>query len=322
MKRLLTNLLFVLALSCATLSAQELHKIIFTPQWQTQAQFAGYYVAIEKGFYKESGLDVEIVSPGMSTTSISRLKHGEADVISTQLLQAMVAKHEGIDLVNILQSSQTNGLVVVTQPGITSLAELSGKRVAAWTSGFSELARCMARDNEHNIQWINIPSGVNYFVSGAVDGILTMYYNEYFQVMNCGRRVTLDNTFHLADYGYNIPEDGLYCLKSTYRKRSKDMNLFAEASRRGWEYARAHPEESVEIVRKWMKKDNIASSLSHQRWMLEKIMELQVNKETCTASYTLDPAIYKFANDILRKNGFIRKDIPYDEFVAPKAESK
>lgn len=322
MKRLPLCLFLLFALSSMALSAQELHKIIFSPQWIPQAQFAGYYIAIEKGFYTEVGLDVEVVNPGTSITSLSRLKNGDADVISTQLLQAMVAKDEGLDLVNILQTSQTNGLVVVSQPDIKSLEELAGKRVATWRTGFNELAVCMARDNGHNIQWIGIPSGVNYFVSGAVDGILTMYYNEYFLVMNCGKRVTLDNTYHLADYGYNVPEDGLYCLKSTYLKRQKDMELFAEASRRGWDYARNHPEESIEIVLKWMKRSNIASSLSHQKWMLEKMLELQINKDTHTIPYTLDSKIFKFANEVLIKNGLMQKSISYDDFVTPNVKAK
>ncbi|MDD2594562.1 MAG: ABC transporter substrate-binding protein [Bacteroidales bacterium] len=323
MKNFFANLVLLTILSCIPMGAQDkLHKITFSPSWMPQAQFAGYYVALEKGFYRDAGLDVEIIIPSNSSPSVLKLKTGEVDIISTQLVQAIAAKDAGTDLVNICQTSQVNGLVIVAQPQYTSLEDLIGKRVASWKSGFSELAYCMANDNGHNVEWIDIPSGINYFISGAVDGILTMYYNEYFQVMNCGKKVTEQNVFHLSEYGYNVPEDGLYCLRSAYLNHEKEMNAFAQASKRGWEYAREHTDETIDIVIKTMKIHNIASSPSHQKWMLAKILELQINKETGQASYTLDPKTFKFAVDVLKKNNLIKNDVTYDSFVSPETRVK
>jgi len=322
MKKILTIIYFLLFF-CVVLCAQKNNKkIIFSPQWMPQAQFAGYYIAKEKGFYDEVGLDVEMVHSSGFSSSLTKLQKGESDIISAQLLQSIIAKDNGQDIVNISQTSQVNGLVIVAQPQYKSLEELVGKRVAVWNSGFTELVYCMAKDNGYDIEWVKIPSGINYFVSQAVDGILTMYYNEYFLAMNCGRKVTEENVFHISEYGYNIPEDGLYCTKSNYLKNKKEFTLFAEASRKGWEYARANPDEAIEIVIKIMKENNIASSISHQKWMLEKILELQINKDTKTATFTLDPKIYKYANDILKKNGLVKRDIPYNQFVAPKYDGK
>jgi NitT/TauT family transport system substrate-binding protein len=322
MKKILTIIYFLLFF-CVVLCAQKNNKkIIFSPQWMPQAQFAGYYIAKEKGFYDEVGLDVEMVHSSGFSSSLTKLQKGESDIISAQLLQSIIAKDNGQDIVNIAQTSQVNGLVIVAQPQYKSLEELVGRRVAVWNSGFSELVYCMAKDNGYDIEWVKIPSGINYFVSQAVDGILTMYYNEYFLAMNCGRKVTEKNVFHISEYGYNIPEDGLYCTKSNYLKNEKEFILFVEASRKGWEYARANPDEAIEIVIKIMKENNIASSISHQKWMLEKILELQINKDTKTAVFTLDPKIYKYANDVLKKNGLVKRDIPYNQFVAPKYDEK
>lgn len=324
-KLFLRSFVPVLALWMASLLSlplrgeEPLHKLVFTPTWVSQAQFAGYYVALEKGFYKEAGLDVEIRELSVFSSCIQALDKGATDVVHTQLVNAMIAKDEGIDLVNISQPSQRSSYVIVAQPHIKDLDSLTNKRVAVWKTGYWELAFCMANDRGRQAEWVRIPSGINYFVSGAVDGILTMYYNEYFQVMNCGKKLTQKNTFHLADYGFDFPEDGLYCLRSTYQKKGKYMEAFARASRQGWEYARTHPEEAVEIVVRRMRERNLACSPSHQRWMLEKVLEAQINKDTGTPTFTLDRAAYQILTSELMRNGFIRKPVSYNQFVAPQS---
>lgn len=321
MRKILYNT-FVACLTLACLLSlplrgeEPLHKLVFSPTWVTQAQFAGYYVAYEKGFYRQAGLDVEIRDMNVFNTSIQVLQKGGADVIHAHLVHAMIANDEGLDLVHLSQSTQRSSYVIVAQPHIKCLDSLAGRRIAVWKSGYWELAFCMANDRGQQAEWIRIPSGIHYFVSGAVDAILTMNYNEYFQVMNAGLKLTQENTFTLADYGFDFPEDGLYCLRSTYEKEGEYIDRFVEASRRGWEYARQHPREAVELVIARMRARNLACSPAHQTWMLEKVLAGQLNRDTGTPTFTLDRADYQILSNVLMRNGFIRKPVPYNQFVA------
>ncbi|MDD2204791.1 MAG: ABC transporter substrate-binding protein [Bacteroidales bacterium] len=312
MKKHYLVLSLILTLSFPALA----QKIVFSPQWIAQAQFAGYYVAQEKGFYKEAGLDVEIVHPSTSSSVFNKLKTGQSDIVTLQLLDAMIIKDQGLDIVNVMQFFQNSMLVIVAQPQYTSLEQLEGKKIGGWKSGFCQLAMCMSNDNNHKIEWVFFNSGISVFTSNAVDAILSMYYNEYFQLINCGKRITKDNCFHLSDYEeYNIPEDGLFCLRDVYESRKSDLKLFAEASKKGWEYARNNPDETLEIVYKIMEKDNIPISKAQQAWMLQKILDAMVDKETNAPSYQLKPEMFKRANDMLLRNGFIKHNIEYQDFV-------
>lgn len=134
-------------------------KIVFTPQWTAQSQFAGYYVALEKGFYKEAGLNVEIQHPSASYSAINRLIEGSSNVISLQLMQAIAEIDKGTELVNILQTSTHNGLVVVSRKdSLQKFSDLKGKKVGIWQVGFGELALMMDKDIKHHLisenRWI------------------------------------------------------------------------------------------------------------------------------------------------------------------------
>ena len=143
MKRFTYLFVIVLLFTSLSVSAQ---KIVFTPQWTAQSQFAGYYVALEKGFYKEAGVDVEFVHPSASYPAINRLVDGSSSVISMQLMQAIAETGNGTELINILQTSQHNGLVVVSRGDtLNSLYALGGKKVGIWRAGFGELALLVRR---------------------------------------------------------------------------------------------------------------------------------------------------------------------------------
>lgn len=278
-------------------------KIVFSPQWTPQAQFAGYYMAQEKGFYQEAGLDVEIVHPitSASESVYSRLVHHESDIIILHLMQAVMENTPQNELINIMQTSQNNSLLFVMQPEYTDISQIDHPKVACWKSGFGELAKCMEFYNNYNFDWIYFTSGINIFISRAVDVIIAMEYNEYFQLLNCGRKISEKNVFRFSDKVGNIPEDGLYCLSSVYKERKADFDLFVKMSIKGWEYARTHPEETLEVVIQRMKAENIPYSSIQQQWMLEKILNAQIDKEQGKATYQLQKQDYQLVRDILEK---------------------
>ena len=125
--------LAAMMLSAAVVKAQE--RFIFTPQWTAQAQFAGYYVAQAKGFYKEAGLDVDIVHPSLTQPALNRIRNNESQATTLQLGQAMEIIDDGIPLVNILQTSMNNAMVIVSRRGKDPLKQ-KGERVGIWSAGF------------------------------------------------------------------------------------------------------------------------------------------------------------------------------------------
>ena len=245
----------------------QMDHLVFTPQWLPQAQFAGYYVAQEKGFFKEAGLDVEIVHPTASEPALTRIKEDKSQATTLQLMEAMELCDFGIPLVNILQTSMNNSLVIVSRRGMNPM-EQKGARVGVWSAGFGQLAYCMSIKDGLDYEWIPIASNINLFISGALDATLATSYNEYYQLLQTGIELTEDNVYRFCDHGYNIQEDGVYMTRDYYNKHKDQARRFAEASRKGWEWAAAHPEEALDIVMQYVNKNRIATNRVMQRLML------------------------------------------------------
>lgn len=290
-------------------------KFTISTQWTAQAQFAGYYVALKKGFYREAGVDVDIEHPSASQFLIPTLKNKKDNIITLNLMQAMIAREQGFNVVQILQASNHSGLVIITRPEITSLEQIRGKRVGRWRSGFAETVDCYFADKDIKVEWIPFITNINLLISGAIDATLGMSYNEYINLKLTGLRLTEKNVFYLSDLGYDIPEDGLYCFEHTYKEYEKEMKAIAAASRRGWEYAREHPRETLEIVYSVMEENNIPVNRVVQRQMFEEILRLQQDKPGGKANYRLDRDKFMEVSQMMMRQGQISNIIPYEEFV-------
>ena len=284
-------------------------KIIFTPQWTPQAQFAGYYVAYEKGFYKEAGVEVDFQHPSASYSAFNRLLEGSSDIITQQLVQAVIGIDGGLPLVNILQTAQQTALVIASRTkDIKTLEDLKGKKVGVWKSGFADVARIMDVEKDLNIKWIpSLLHNASLFVSGAIDASMCMSYNEYLQIKAAGH----DDkpAIRLADTEYNYPEDGLYTTVDFYRKYPEKVKAFAEASRRGWEWAHEHPEETLDIVMKWVRKEHIPTNRVLQKNMLEEILYLQCMPGEDKPSFQLKPEMLDNLSNLLLKYRRIKEPV-------------
>lgn len=305
----LLNCLLLLFCFSSNIKAQ---RIVFMPQWTLQSQFAGYYVAQEKGFYREAGLDVEIIHPSASNTALNHLREGSCDVTTLQLAQAMVLVDEGLSLKNILQTSQRNSLMIVPRrDDIRTLEDLKGKKVGIWNAGFGELARILDEKEQLNIEWIPFINNVNLFVSGAIDATLAMGYNEYFQILACG--IEPAHVFLFEDLGFDIPEDGLYVTSSYYQSHRQELKAFVEASVRGWRWTAEHPEEALDIVLKYARDNQVVTNRVQQKRMLETILKLQCRKGEKTASFRLDSAQVKNTSRLLLQYGRIKQEVTCQE---------
>ena len=300
-------------LAFQTVGAQE--KFIFTPQWTPQAQFAGYYVAQDMGFYREAGLDVEIVHPSATQPALNRVFKNESQATTLQLCQAMEVIASGVPMVNILQTSMNNALVIVSRWGVSPLTQ-KGARVGCWAAGFGQLAFYLD-DKEHlEYEWVPAASTVNLFVKGLLDACIAMSYNEYYQLVQSGMEFNEESVYRFCDHDYNIQEDGIYMRRDYYEAHKEQAQKFAEASRRGWEWAAEHPEETLDIVMKYVHDLHVITNRPMQRLMLEEILRLQLDRESGEREFRLRPDMVQLANNLLVESGILLSPVPYEQLIA------
>ena len=289
-------------------------KFIFTPQWTAQAQFAGYYVAYEKGFYRQAGIDVDIVHPSVTQPAMARIINHESHATTLQLCQAMEIVGDGVPLVNILQTSMNNAMVIVSRKNEDPLKQ-KGMKVGIWNAGFGQLAICMSMKEHLNYEWIRFATNINLFISGAIDATLAMSYNEYYQLAQAGVKLTDKNVYRFCDHGYNVQEDGVYMTREYYDKHREEARRFAQASKKGWEWAAEHPEETLEIVMKYVQRNHIGTNPVLQELMLKEVLRLMINRESNKREYRLRPDMVKLASRLMTDCQMIDREVTYDELI-------
>ena len=289
-------------------------QMTFTPQWMPQSQFAGYYAALENGYYAEAGLDVTIKHPTASYSSMNMLKDGTADIITAELIRAMMATDGEVRLVNLMQTTQHSTLVLLSRSGeVRQMADLAGRRVGTWRAGFSEIPHMIDDEQQLGIEWVQFTNPLNLYISGAIDAALAKSYNE--QVLFSMAGITPESVLRFADMGYDFPEDGLYVTEAFYKKHPEQCRLFAEASRKGWEWVRNHREEALAIVMKHVKAEKVPTNIYIQKWMLEAVLAEQEEVKGEAPSYILNKEDVDQLNAMLLKHGYIGKPIVYNRFV-------
>ena len=306
-------LLIMMVATSQTLKAQD-GTIVFTPQWTAQAQFAGYYVAEAKGFYREAGVKVKIEHPSATQPAMSRLRNNECQATTLQLCQALEIIDDGIPLVNILQTSMNNAMVIVSARDKDPLTQ-KGAQVGIWSVGFGQLAMCMSIKDHLDYQWVRFAQNVNLFVAGALDATLAMSYNEYYQLVQAGVKMTDKNVYRFCDHGYNVQEDGVYMTREYYAKHKDQAKRFAQASRKGWEWAAQHPEETLDIVMQQVEKSHIATNRVMQRLMLKEVLRLQVDRESKKREFRLRPDMVHQASQLMAENQMLSREVTYEELI-------
>lgn len=293
-----------LALAAGAAAAEEVKLQL---KWVTQAQFAGYYVAKDKGFYKEEGLDVTILPGGPDIAPSQVLAGGGADVMLDWMPSALAAREKGLPLVNIAQPFKRSGLMLTCwkDTGIRSPQDFRGKTIGVWF--FGNEYPFLAWMSREGIPTNGGPDGVTVLKQGfnvdpllqrQADCISTMTYNEYNQVLEAGVSPDELVTFKYEDQGVSTLEDGIYVLEDKLEDPAfKDkMVRFVRASMKGWKYAVENQDEAVEIV---LENDaSGAQTEEHQRSMMAEIAKL-IDGSTGE----LDPADYERTVNTLLAGG-------------------
>ncbi len=272
-------------------------KVTLQLKWVTQAQFAGYYVAAEKGFYNDEGLEVEIKPGGPDIAPTQVIAGGGADVVVEWMPAALAAREKGLGLVNIAQPFKSSGMMLTCRKdaGIASTDDFKGKTLGVWFFGneFPFLSWMSQLDipttgGDDGVEVLKQGFNVDPILQGQAACISTMTYNEYWQVIDAG--LTADDlvTFKYEDEGVATLEDGLYVLEENLSDAafSDKMTRFVRASMKGWKYAEENPDEAAMIVL-----DNDATGAqteAHQKRMMGEIAKL-----TAGSDGALDPADYE-----------------------------
>lgn len=283
MKTLITGLLAGTMALAAMPGAFAADALTLQLKWVTQAQFAGYLVAKEKGFYDEEDIDLTILPGGPNIAPEQVIAGGGADIIVTWMVAGLAARDTGVPLVNIAQPFKRSGLMMICpkEKEINTVADFPGHTLGVWF--FGNEYPFFAWMNKEGIKTDGSPEGVTVLqqsfdiqpmIQGQADCISVMTYNEYGQALDAGYGPDNLTIFNYTEMGNDLLEDGLYVMEDTLADPAKvdAYTRFVRASMKGWQYALDNPEEAAQIV---VDMDETgAATLEHQLYMVGEVSKL------------------------------------------------
>ena len=324
-----------LLVSASSAGAQKLTPVKLQLKWFPQAQFAGFFVAQQKGYFKAEGLDVTLLPIG-DQSPIQTVATGAADFGTTWITDLLTARQQGIGVVHIAQLFQKSGytLVALKSSGLNTPADFKGKRVGVWPSGNEYPAVALLKKyglttsldstvSSPSVQAVTYPFDPSIVFPDKVDLVSAMTYNEVDQIVGLGYSLDKLSVFHASDYGINLLED----LMFTSQKVLDDKNFkgsgltgrqiaakLVRASLKGWNYAVANQPEAVQTVllncgNTCKGSGTRASAAGHQTWQMSEVAKLYKAGPTLKgmAGY-LDPAVYKANVTLLKSLGILKAD--------------
>ncbi len=334
------NLLTLAALLFSITFAQDLIPVTFQSKWFPQAQFAGYFVAIDQGFYEEEGLEVTVLDGGNVNPTV-QVASGNADFGTDWIANMLVQREQGLEVVQIAQIYQDSGyrMVSLQDSGIETFADLAGRRVGVWGFGNEFVAQAvfdvegLTSDLDPTTSNPDVNAVVYAFdpalvFPNEVDVASVMTYNELDQIVGLGYELDNLNILDPSEIDAELLEDLIFTtpelLESEDFKGSgvsgqEVAERFLRATIRGWEVAVENPAEAVEIVLGYCG-DTCAGSGStsspeiHQSWQMDRVAEL-VRPSEDTEIGALSEEAFNKSVELLVQVGLINEALSYGEIV-------
>ncbi len=283
MKKLMVSLLAGAMTLAAVQAGWAADALTLQLKWVTQAQFAGYYVAKDKGFYTEENIDITIKPGSPDAAPEQVIAGGGADVIVTWMAGALAARDKGVNLVNIAQPFKRSALLMICPKDgpVQTEADFKGHTLGVWF--FGNEYPFYAWMNKLGIPTEGGPDGVNVLkqsfdvqplIQKQADCISVMTYNELKQAADAGFTADKLVIFNYTDLGNDLLEDGLYAMEDKLADPAfaDKMVRFVRASQKGWQYAIEHPDEAAQIVLD--NDESGAQTLDHQTYMMTEVGKL------------------------------------------------
>lgn len=266
-------------------------------KWVPQAQFAGYFVAAAKGYYKDAGLDVKIDGGSTDVTPVQALVGGTADIVIDWVADALSSREKGINLVNIAQPFKGSALQLTCRKdmGVTTTADLKGKTLGVWFGGneypfYAFMTKLgLSTNGGDGVTVLKQGFNVDPLLQKQAACVSTMTYNEYGQVLDGGLKPDDLVVFNYLDQGVGMMEDGLYVMQDKLAdpKFKDELVRFVKASMKGWADAVKDPDGAAKIV---VDSDPTgAATLDHQKYMMGQVAKLI----DPTFTGAIDPAAFK-----------------------------
>jgi NitT/TauT family transport system substrate-binding protein len=254
-------------------------------QWFTQGQFAGYIAAVERGFYAERGLDVQIMEGGVDIVPQTVLAQGQADFAIAWVPKALASREQGAAITDVAQIFQRSGTyqVAFADSGIRTPADLRGKRVGNWGfgnefelfAGMTEAGLTPATD----VTLVQQQFDMQALLSGEIDAAQAMSYNEYAQVLEATNPATgqlyQPSDFSVIDWnqtGTAMLQDAIWASTDRLQDPAyQDLTTrFIAGSLEGWAYCR----DNVESCRDMVVAAGSTLGASHQLWQINEVNKL------------------------------------------------
>ncbi len=287
-------------------------KVTLWTSWKQQAQFAGVYVAQEKGYYRELGLDVAINQRAPKSDIMTALKTGKVDIVLITLPEGIVLHGENPDVVSFGQICQHSSLGIVTRAkdNIDDVKKISNLTLAAWPGPIFILTELFLKYYNLTPKIIFTPNAEELMLWEVVSACNVMYYHEYYLLILNGILDKEMKIYYYKDYGLDIPEDGMFCLKSRFKDNPEIMTKFNHATMRGWLYAFEHEEESLEIVKKYA----LPFWPALQKWMLKQMRTPVLSDPKLNQPGVLNRTTYDTTAGLLLRFNMIKEIPKFEEF--------
>jgi NitT/TauT family transport system substrate-binding protein len=306
-------------------------KVTLQLKWVTQAQFAGYYAALEQGFYEDEGLDVTIRPGGPDIVPEQVVLGGQAEFGINWLDNTLATRDQGGEIVNVAQVFTRSGMTEVAfkDSGIDSIEDLRGKKVGVWLGGNEhKLFAALTKNGinpQRDVDIVAQPFDMNLLLNREVDAAAAMTYNELAQVLEqenpeTGELYQLDelNVIRMSDVGTGALEDGIFVRENWISDEANQdiATRFLKASFRGWVYCRDNFEDCLQTVLE----NGPTLGEGHQRWQLNEINDL-IWPTTDAGIGVMDPEGFKITADIAKNYEIIKNPATDDAYTTEFAEA-